>query len=185
MTGELESSEPPTEGEPSPSDDAAAATEGEALPVSDETLLLQQQDETLPTEDETEPTEDATPSGGVSMTVLVVSVLAALLVAGVAGLLLGWKIEQQRVKDDLANIRPVGTVTAVSDSSITVELQTASGTRTYEITDATVVDDGTRTGDVSDVEEGSTVLVRGRSAGDKVKAVEIVVLPDSTTFGGG
>jgi len=125
------------------------------------------------------------PRDGVSRTVLIRSVLIAIVVAGVAGLAIGWKVEQSRVKDDIRDIRPVGTVTAVEDSSMTVDLLTSSGTRTYVLTEGTVV--GTsESGDVSEVVEGSTVLVKNyRNSDGKLKATEIIVLPDSTTFGEG
>ena len=125
------------------------------------------------------------PREGVSRRVLVLAVILAVVISGVAGLAIGWKVEQQRVKDDIANIRPVGTVTAVTDDSVTVELRTASGTRTYKVTDATVVD-GAAGGDVSDLAEGSIILVKNKRGNDgKLQATEIVVLPESTTFGGG
>ena len=130
-------------------------------------------------------TSHLAPRAGVSRSVFIVSILLAMVVAGVAGLAIGWKVEQQRVKDDVANIRPVGTVTAVSDSSITVDLLTASGSRTYVVTDGTVID-GTASGDLSDVVEGSIILVKNKRGTDgKLQATEIVVLPESTTFGGG
>lgn len=125
------------------------------------------------------------PHNGVSRTVLIWSVLIATVVAGVAGLAIGWKVEQSRVKDDITDIRPVGTVTAVEDSSVTVDLLTSSGTRTYVLTDGTVVDTS-ESGDVSEVVEGSTVLVKNyRNRDGKLQATEIIVLPDSTTFGEG
>ena len=130
-------------------------------------------------------TSDDVASKGVSRRALVLVVLVAMVISGVAGAAIGWKVEEQRVKDDLANIRPVGTVTAVSDDSVTVRLRTASGTRTFSVTAATVVD-GERGGDVSNVVEGSIILVKNRRGGDgTLQATEIVVLPESTTFGGG
>jgi hypothetical protein len=117
--------------------------------------------------------DETVPRPGVSRTVLIVSVLAAALVAGVAGVIIGWKVEQQRVEDDLANIRPIGTVTAVDEDSVTIELQTASGSKTYEITDRTTVDGG-------ELAEGSTVLIRSwRGGGDgQLQVNKIVVLGD-------
>jgi hypothetical protein len=132
--------------------------------------------------DETSP---GPPRDGVSRRVLLASVLAAAIAAGLVGVGVGWKIEQQRVKDDLGNIRPVGTVTAIEDDSVTVDLLTGDGTRTYVLTDQTVVDSAEE-GDVSDVVEGSIVLVRNRpGSDDRLQAIEIVVLPESTTFGAG
>lgn len=121
-------------------------------------------------------------SPGVSRTVLVVAVLVAVVVAGIVGVAVGWKVEQSRVKDDVKKVRPVGTVTAVDDGSLTVSLQTSSGTQTYAITKGTVVDQA-RTGDVSDITKGSTVLVKGFTKDGKLQASEIVVLPDSTKLG--
>ena len=127
-----------------------------------------------------EATEPTTRSGapGVSRRVLVVCVVATALVAGVAGAVVGWKVEQQRVKDDLAFIRPIGTVVSVADGSITVDLQTTDEDRTYSVGETTKVDapDG---GDLSSIEEGTVVLVRGREGDDGPVATQIIVLPDS------
>ena len=123
-------------------------------------------------------------SRGVSKATLILSILAAALVAGVAGVAIGWKVEQQRVKDDLANIRPIGTVSAVDDDSITVNLSSASGNRTYEITEATVID-GESGGDTSALEEGATVLVKSQKTDGELEALEVVVFPEGTTFGRG
>jgi hypothetical protein len=121
------------------------------------------------------------PREGVSRTVLVVSVIAALLIAGVAGVAIGWKVEQQRVKDDLSSIRAIGTVTKVTDDSMTLKLVTSDGNRTYRITKTTEVAGG----DVSDVAKGSTVLVRSwRGSGDTLEAKQIVVLPSSAPADG-
>ena len=116
---------------------------------------------------------------------LVLVVLVAMAISGAAGVAIGWKVEQTRVKEDIENIRPVGTVTSISEDSVTVDLRTASGTRTFTVTAATVVD-GARGGDVSALAEGSIILVKNRRGDDgTLQATEIVVLPESTTFGGG
>jgi hypothetical protein len=120
---------------------------------------------------------------GVSKGVLVVCILLAAALAGVAGIVIGWKVEQQRVKDDLANIRPIGTVTAVDDDSMTVNLSSSSGVRTYQISQATIIA-GEAGGDTSAVPEGSTVLVK-TSGGDDPNAIEVVVFPENTTYGRG
>jgi hypothetical protein len=128
-------------------------------------------------------TGQGTRGGGVSRTVLIVGVVAALVVGGLAGTALGWKIEQRRVKDDLANIRPVGKVTAVNGNSLTIALQSSSGTRTYVVTSGTKVDRA-REGTTSDVKKGSTVLVKNFTNDQgHLEASEIVVLPDSTRLG--
>lgn len=131
------------------------------------------------------PSGDPTSRNGVGRSTLILSVIAAALIAGLAGLGIGAKVEQGRVKDDVKNIRPVGTVTAVTDSSVTVNLVSSKGTRTYQLTDETVVETADST-DASDVVEGSTILVKNRRDADgNLRAIEIVVLPDSTTFGQG
>jgi hypothetical protein len=119
---------------------------------------------------------------GVSRMVLVVAVLVAVVVAGIVGIAVGWKVEQSRVKDDVKKVRPVGTVTAVDDGSLTIALQTSSGTQTYAITSGTVVDRA-RTGEVGDITKGSTVLVKGFSKNGKMEASEIIVLPNSSKLG--
>ena len=136
-------------------------------------------------EPEAGPTSEVRASNGVGRGALVLVVLFAMAISGAAGVAIGWKVEQTRVKEDLENIRPVGTVTAISEDSVTVDLRTASGTRTFTITPATVVD-GARGGDVSDLAEGTIILVKNRRGdGGTLQATEIVVLPESTTFGGG
>ncbi|MEQ1787823.1 MAG: DUF5666 domain-containing protein [Acidimicrobiales bacterium] len=114
-----------------------------------------------------------------------VSVVLVAAVAGAAGVGIGWKLEQGRVKDDIKNIRPVGTVTSVDAESLSIELITADGARTYVVNDATVVESAA-SGDLADVTEGAVVLVKNRrnDAGDLV-ATEIIVLPESTTWGAG
>jgi hypothetical protein len=131
--------------------------------------------------DETsEPTTDGeAPKRGVSRTTLVVSVLLGMLVAGAAGVAIGWKVEQERVKEDVENIRPIGTVTALDDDSVTIELDTADGTKTYEITDRTTVDG---TGELA---EGATIFIRSWRGGDddQLQANKIVVLSDGQGSG--
>ena len=120
---------------------------------------------------------------GVGLTALILSVVAALAIGGLAGVVIGWKVEQSRVKDDIKNVRPVGTVTSVEDGSFTVDLQTSSGTSTYLITSGTIVDRA-EVGDEADVAEGDTVLVKNfKNANGQQEASEIVVLPDSTKLG--
>ena len=120
--------------------------------------------------------------GRVSRTLLIVGVIAGLAVGGIAGVVIGWKLEQNRVKEDIKSIRPVGEVTAVNEESFTIDLKASSGSRTYAITDETVVDRA-RSGDVADVVEGATVLVRTGNNDGQPEAIEIVVLPDSTKLG--
>jgi hypothetical protein len=111
----------------------------------------------------------------VSVTVLIVSVLVAALLAGLVGVVIGWKIEQQRVKDDVSNIRPIGTVTALDDDSVTIRLNTASGSKTYVLTDRTSIDGS------GELVQGSTILVRDSQATDGgQQATRIIVLPDGT-----
>ncbi len=120
---------------------------------------------------------------GVSRTMLIVGVVVALAVGGLIGVAIGWKVEQHRVKDDLANVRPVGKVTAVNGDSLTVALQSSSGSRTFVITGDTVIDRA-RTGGTGDVAKGSTVLVKNfHNAKGQLQASEIVVLPDSSKLG--
>ena len=125
--------------------------------------------------------DGASPSPGRSPLVAVGLVVAGLLVGAGLGLVVGWKVEQQRVKEDIVNIRPVGTVTAVTDSSLTMDLLTSTGVRVFSVSDATVVDGG----DQADVVEGSIVLVKSRSGEGGLRAIEVVLLPDTTTFGKG
>jgi hypothetical protein len=109
-------------------------------------------------------------TAGVSRTTLVVSVLVAAFLAGALGVAVGWKLEQQRVKDDVANIRPIGTVTTIDDDSVTIELETSSGSKTYEITDKTNVEGADK------IEEGATILVRASHGGDDGREAEQIIV---------
>lgn len=129
---------------------------------------------------------------GVSRATLVGGLVAALAVGLIVGSAIGWKVEQRRVKDDVKsakakagqNVRPFGVVTAVDGSSVTIRLQTgARGSRTFTLTGDTTIDRGIA-GEPSSIVEGATVLVRpGNEAAAQPVAVEIIVLPPSTTFG--
>jgi hypothetical protein len=132
-------------------------------PVSDDT--------TTATADVTTTSADRKP--GVSRVTLLVSVVAALLIGGVVGAAVGWKVEQERVKDDLANIRPIGTVTAVDDDSVTLRMRTTDGERTYAVTAQTEVQGA------DELTEVATVLVRRSSGdGDDREAGVLIVLPE-------
>jgi uncharacterized protein HemX len=123
----------------------------------------------------------AAPKRGMGTTAVVVSVIAALAIGGIVGIAIGWKVEQQRVKDDVKNIRPVATVTAVDDNSLQVALRSATGNRTYVITGATKVDaaaDGS-----ADIAQGDLVIVKSKKVNGKLQATEVVILPKDTTFG--
>ena len=78
--------------------------------------------------------------GGSSRTLLVLTAVASLVVGVIIGGLIGWQVEKNRVEDDIANIRPIGTVTAVSDDSFTIDLRSGSGTRDFTLTDATAIE---------------------------------------------
>ena len=107
---------------------------------------------------------------------VVLSVIAALAVGGILGLAIGWKVEQQRVKDDVKNIRPVATVTSITDNSMKVALKSSSGNRTYVITDTTKVDpaaDGS-----ANIAEGDVVIVKSKRVNGKLQATEVVILPE-------
>ena len=83
----------------------------------------------------------------------------------------------------MANVRPVGKVTAVNGSSLTIALESASGTRTYVVTSTTAVDRAWP-GTASDVKKGSTVLVKSfHNSQGHLQASEIVVLPASSRLG--
>lgn len=75
----------------------------------------------------------------------------------------------------------IGTVTAVSSNSITVENQMRGGTSTYTIGSSTTVTDGGESASVSDITVGDRVLVR-TSQDDSGAAASIMLNP---TFGGG
>jgi hypothetical protein len=108
--------------------------------------------------------------------------VVALAIGGIIGAAIGWKVEQNRVKDDVKNVRPVGQVTAVNGDTLTVRLITSSGTRTYQLTDSTKFD-ASRSGSADDVAEGATVLVKSkRGSNGELQATEVVILPESSSF---
>ena len=114
-------------------------------------------------------------------TAVVLSVIAALAVGGIVGLAIGWKVEQQRVKDDVKNIRPVGTVTSINDNSMKVALKSSSGNQTYVITGTTKVDPAANGSDT--IAQGDVVIVRSKTVNGKRQATEVVILPKDTKFG--
>ncbi len=123
----------------------------------------------------------AAPKQGIGTAAVVLFVIAALAVGGIVGLAIGWKVEQQRVKDDVKNIRPVATVTSITDNSMTVALKSSSGNRTYVITDTTKVDpaaDGS-----ANIAQGDVVIVKSRRVNGKLQATEVVILPKDSKFG--
>ena len=96
--------------------------------------------------------------------------------AAVIGGLIGWQVEKNRVKDDIANIRPIGTITAVNDDSFTIDLGADHGSREFTLTEATAIETA-EGGTPADLTEGATVLVRGRNSEGDTQAVEVIVLP--------
>ena len=114
------------------------------------------------------PSTSSTPRRGITPILTAVIAVVALLVGGAIGVGIGWKVEQNRVKADVKNIRPVGKVVAVTDDSITVRLNTGSGQKTFALTDATVIDKA-ESGATADIEKGSTVF-RPHSTGRQRQA---------------
>jgi len=129
------------------------------------------------------PTGPEAPRDGVSRAVFFLSLAIAIAVSGVAGLAIGWKVEQTRVKAEVVNIRPLGTITAVTDTSITVDLRTAKASRTYQITSDTVIENWT-SGDMPKLRKGLTILIESRTGSDgDLEATDVIIVPDSTSFG--
>jgi hypothetical protein len=127
----------------------------------------------------------AAPRRSISTAVAVGAAVVALVIGGIVGAVIGWKVEQNRVKDDVRNIRPIGTVTDVTDEAITVQLRTGGGTRVFALTDATVIDKA-EGGSLGDIEAGSTVFLRTRRGSDgELEAAQVVVLPESPPASGG
>ena len=125
--------------------------------------------------------DTAAPKQGMGTAAVVLSVIAALAVGGILGLAIGWKVEQQRVKDDVKNIRPVGTVTSVDDNSMKVALKSSSGDRTYVITGTTKVDPAANGSE--NIASGDVVIVKSKKVNGKLQATEVVILPKDTKFG--
>jgi Domain of unknown function (DUF5666) len=117
------------------------------------------------------------------VTLLVLTALASLVVGVIVGGLIGWQVEKNRAEDDIANIRPIGTITAVSDDSFTIDLRTSSGSREFTVTDATVIETA-EGATAADLTEGATVLVRSENSEGDLQAREVIVLPDTTSSGG-
>jgi hypothetical protein len=121
----------------------------------------------------------ARPSNSVSRGSAVLIAVASLVVGVLVGGVIGWQVEKQRVKDDVAGVRarerPVGTITVVSDDSFTIDLNTGDGSREFKLTDETAIETAEPTS--AKLAEGATVLVRGRTNGSDVQAVEVIVLP--------
>ncbi|HVV26021.1 MAG TPA: hypothetical protein VHC21_03240 [Candidatus Saccharimonadales bacterium] len=75
----------------------------------------------------------------------------------------------------------IGSVTAISSSSITVSDQRSGTSKTYSITSSTQITDNGSTVDYTDIKTGDTVLVTASSS-SSTTAARILVNP---SFGGG
>ena len=75
----------------------------------------------------------------------------------------------------------IGSVTAISSSSITVNDQRSGSSKTYSITSSTQITDNGSTVDYTDIKTGDTVLVSADSS-TSTTATRILVNP---SFGGG
>jgi hypothetical protein len=113
---------------------------------------------------------------------LVLTALASLGVGVIIGGLIGWQVEKNRAEDDIANTRPIGTITAVSDDSFTVDLTTSSGSREFTVTDATIIETA-EDATAADLTEGATVLVRSQNSEGDLQAREVIVLPETSSGG--
>lgn len=82
---------------------------------------------------------------------------------------------------DRRDMGTIGTVTAVSSTSITVEGQQSGTTSTYNITSATTITDNGQTITYSDIQTGDTVMITKTSQSSS-DASKILVNP---SFGGG
>jgi len=133
---------------------------------------------------------------------MVLTALAIFAVGGAIGGAVGFKVEQRRVKDELAskraleraetekllnfelkNVRPVGRITEVRDRAFRMTLLSTTGHRDLELTDLTLYRTAIPATDAV-LEPGATVLVnvRGNAVGE-LRAREVIVLPEGTTFG--
>ena len=117
------------------------------------------------------------------VTLLVLTALASLIVGVIIGGLIGWQVEKNRAEDDIANTRPIGTITAVSDESFTMDLNTSSGSREFTVTDATIIETA-EDATAADLTKGATVLVRSQNSEGDLQAREVIVLPDTSSSGG-
>ena len=171
------------QGEPTQSSEAGAPTEQVAAtePPAAPTATA---DAPPPVDGPPGDTTTAAPSrrGGMSRGATIGIAIVALLIGGIVGVAIGWKAEQQRVKSDVANIRPVARVTGVSGDKVTVKFISTSGTRTYQLSDATLIDP-TQKGDRSDITKRARVIVKGTKKNGQWQATEIVVLPENTKIG--
>ncbi len=124
--------------------------------------------------------EDGPPRGrrGPVLLIAIVSLLVGVIVGG----LIGWQVEKRRVEDDAANVRPVGTITAVTADSLTMHLASGGGNREYKLTDATAIESAEAT--TRKLADGATVLVRGRRSKGDLEAVEVIVLPAKASSDG-
>ncbi len=124
------------------------------------------------------------PSGGPRAnrrpTAVALAVIGGLVVGGVIGGVAGWKIEQQRVKDDVEGTRPIGTVLELSENSVTIELSGSDANRTFRLTPETIVANVSEDGEPRDVALGDEVLVVRRGG----TVAELLVFPDGSIFDG-
>jgi hypothetical protein len=128
---------------------------------------------------------------------------AAILAVGlVVGMAIGWKVEQNRAKEDIERVREqlranqpdngtpnegagpsvrvIGTVTAAVDDSVTIEL--ADGNRRELAFDDALQLEKTAPAEASDLTSGTRLMWKNVE-GEPEQAAEIIILPDNTTLG--
>jgi len=127
---------------------------------------------------------------------MIVAAVVALAIGGMAGFAIGFKVEQNRIKNESKKQRdvaaaknqgsqrkaqPEGQVTQSSATSITITT-TKGKRRVINLSSRTVIDK-TSGGTAADIPAGSKVIVEGKSAsGGSFDATEIIVLPADTKF---
>jgi hypothetical protein len=118
---------------------------------------------------------------------IIATAVVALVLAIGAGFAIGFKVEQNRVKDDVKQLKerltqgstgpPVGQVTAVRQGSVTI---TGTTSRDIALSTAPVIYN-TVPGTVDDITRDSKILVQAPRG--SVNATEIVLLPADSEIG--
>lgn len=117
-------------------------------------------------------------------TVLIVLVVASLII----GFVLGAQFEKEKTGGTPSKSRnsygrynmrrsgALGTVIAVSDSSITIQNQRTGSDQTFTITSTTTITQNSSSASIGDVKAGDTVLIRTNST-DGSTATSIIINP--------
>lgn len=141
--------------------------------------------------------KDKKSSAGIKIALAALIVIALCGTSFMAGMTFQKKQAKNTASDNLSQLQGgfgsgngrringnLGTITAISSTSITVKNDQTDVASTYTINNATIFKNGTVTASISDIKVGDTVMVRTGSSGSTT-ATSVTVNPEMPSMRGG